>query len=92
MAGDKWLKLFNLDVSNLEEKIKQMKKQYYSKLIPVYILTGIGTSFLATSNNLNRSIIGGAFLVISMVIMVGFAVMSHNQLCLFKLLKELKKK
>lgn len=90
MAEDKWFKIINDDIDDIPVSVEKLKSKYWQKSLLFIILVVIGSILMGVGRS-NGLVALGCFLAISGIgNILAEATMCHNQLCLYRLIKEIR--
>lgn len=89
--NDKWFRLYHDEISEIPAHIQEMKTGYWKKSVVFVILTAAGSIAMGTSNSLGPSLLGCFLAMAGVTGLMSLATMCHSQLCLCRLLKEIRK-
>ncbi len=88
MASDKWLRLLNDDLTDMQASVQKLKAEYWKKSFFLIILVIIGAALMGVAGNANLAAIGCFFAVTGIVGILSLANMCHNELCLYRAIRE----
>ena len=91
MAEDRWFKIINDNIDDIPRRVEQLKSEYWRKasLFMVLVIVGSATMGVAKANGL---VAIGCFVAVTGILgILALATMCHTQLCLYRLIKEMRK-
>ena len=91
MAEDRWFMLINDDIEDIPKHVEQLKSEYWRKasLFMILVVVGSATMGVAKANGL---VAIGCFVAVTGILgILTLAIMCHSQICLYRLIKEMRK-
>jgi hypothetical protein len=90
MAEDRWFKIINDEIDDISKRVEQLKSEYWRKasLFMVLVIAGCATMGVAKANGI---VAIGCFVAVTGILgILALATMCHIQLCLYRLIKEMR--
>ena len=90
MVKDKWYQIVNDDIDDIPLRVEQLKSEYWRIAWPLMFVVVLGTSIMGVANTSGIIAIGCFMSITGMLGILAMAIMSHHQLCLYRLVKEIR--
>ena len=90
MAEDKWYEIVNDEIDDIPIRVEQTKTKYWQKTWLFIVFTIIGSAMMIFGKAAGLVAVGCFLAVTGMVGVFALATMSHTQLCLYRVIKEIR--
>lgn len=91
MAEDRWFKIMNDNVDDIPSRVEQLRSEYWQKASLFMILVVVGSTTMGIAK-VNGLVAIGCFVAVTGILgILALATMCHTQLCLYRLIKEMRK-
>ena len=90
MAIDRWHKIINDEISDIPKCVEELKSTYWKKasLFLIFVIAGSATMGFGRANGI---VAIGCFLAVTGIVgILAEATTCHTQLCLYRLIKEMR--
>ena len=91
MAEDRWFWIINDNLDDIPGRVRQLKSVFWRKASLLMVLVIIGSATMGAAKTNGLVAMGCFFAVTGILGILAFAIMSHAQLCLYRLIREIRK-
>ena len=91
MVDDKWYKIINDKIDDIPKRVEQLKSEYWRKASLFMVLVIAGSTTMGVAKATGVVAIGCFVSVTGILGILAMATMCHTQLCLYRLIKEMRK-
>jgi hypothetical protein len=91
MAEDKWFRIVNDEIDDIPMRVEQMKTKYWQQAWIFMACTIIGSAIMGFGKVTGIIAVGCFMAVTGMVAIFALATMYNAQLCLYRMIKEIRK-
>jgi uncharacterized membrane protein len=88
MAEDKWYSIINDELDDIPARVEKMKKTWKRFMIMFFVIIVVGFALMSLPN----CSAWGCFVALSAIVLLCvLAVAGHNQLCMYRVILEMRK-